>query len=270
MPLLLADLGFTIESDRELGTVRAGTHDYVSLGPASTVMDASRPLPGANGNLTVYLRKGGGISLAFGTSAPVPRTRGSVLWVRRGGTSWEFSGEVESNSYALTGGSLVLVPRRSGGRIVLPTTVLRVDRPEAVVGQRRLRFSAVLHQEELLGRFERPEFMDACFTAEVWPYPDPLDLRVRRLAPRGRLIMPASVFSDGTSRRRAARLPHLQGRLPRVRVPPARRRCRGAGAHPVAQRQAAALEDPSPPRLARRRTAGDGAGHRGGPVRVPA
>ncbi len=162
-------------------------------------MDASRPLPAVNGNLTVYLRKGGGISLSFGTSAPVPRTRGSILFVRRGRTSWEFTGEVESDSYALTGGSLVLVPRRSGGRIVLPTTVLRVDRPEAVVGQRRLRFSAVLHQEQLLGRFERPEFMDAYFTADVWPYPDPLDLRVRRLAPRGRLIMPASVFSDGTS-----------------------------------------------------------------------
>ena len=97
VPPLLADLGFTIESDRELGTVRAGTHDYVTLGPASTVMDASRPLPAANGNLTVYLRKGGGISLAFGTSAPVPRTRGSILWVRRGRTSWEFSGEVESD-----------------------------------------------------------------------------------------------------------------------------------------------------------------------------
>ena len=37
---------------------------------------------------------------------------------------------MESESFALTGGSLVLVPRRSGGRIVLPTTVLRVDRPE--------------------------------------------------------------------------------------------------------------------------------------------
>ncbi len=197
VPPLLADLGFTIESDRELGTVRAGTHDYVTLGPASTVMDASRPLPAANGTLTVYLRKGGGISLAFGTSAPVPRTRGSILWVRRGRTSWEFSGEVESDSYALTGGSLVLVPRRSGERIVLPTTVAQAEPPEAMVGQRRLRFSAFLHQSELLGRFQRPEFIDAHFTGEVWSYPDPLDLRVRRLAPRGRLMMPASVFSDG-------------------------------------------------------------------------
>ncbi len=196
-PALLADLGFTIESDRELGAVRAGTHEYVTLSPPSSVMDASRPLPATNGSLTVYLRKGGGISLAFGATAPVPRTRGSVLWVRRGRTFWEFTGEVESESFALSGGSLVLVPRRSGERIVLPTTVVGADPPEAMVGRRRLRFSARLHQSELLGRFQRPEFMDAHFTADVWPYPEPLDLRVRRLAPRGRLITPASVFSDG-------------------------------------------------------------------------
>ncbi|MFL6165239.1 MAG: CDP-glycerol glycerophosphotransferase family protein [Ornithinibacter sp.] len=195
---LLADLGFVIESDRELGAVRAGTHEYVALSPSTSLMDASRPLPAANGSMTVYLRKGGGISMAFGTSAPVPRTRGSILFVRRDRTSWELTGEVESESFALTGGSLVLVPRRSGGRIVLPTTVLRVDRPDAVLGRRRLRFSAVLDQAQLLGRFERPEFIDAYFTAQVWPYAEPLDVRVRRLAPRGRLIMPASVFSDGT------------------------------------------------------------------------
>jgi CDP-glycerol glycerophosphotransferase len=194
---LLADLGFTIESDRQVGAVRAGTHEYVSLTPSSSVMDASRPLPAANGSLTVYLRKGGGISLHFGTSVPVPRSRGSILFVRRGRTSWQLTGELESDSFALTGGSLVLAPRRSGEPIVLPTTVLRVDPPESMVGRRRLRFAAVLHQAELLGRFERPEFLDAHFIADVWPHPDPLDLRVRRLAPRGRLVMPASVFSDG-------------------------------------------------------------------------
>ena len=160
-------------------------------------MDASRPLPASNGDLTVFLRKDGGISFAFGPEQPVPRTRGSILWVRRGATSWQLTGEVESQSFALTGGSLVLVPRRSGERIVLPTTVVRTDPPEALVGQRRLRFTAVLDQAALLGRFQRPEFIDAQFTADVWPYAEPLDLRVRRLAPRARLITPASVFTDG-------------------------------------------------------------------------
>jgi CDP-glycerol glycerophosphotransferase len=196
-PPLLADLGFTIESDRERGTVRAGTHDYATLGCGNSFMDASRPLPSSNGSLTAYLRKDGGISLAFGPMKPTPRTRGSIVWVRRGDTSWELSGEVESDSFALTGGSLVLVPRRSGERIVLPTTVVRTDSPEALVGQRRLRFTAILDQADLLGRFQRPEFIDANFIADVWSYPERLDLRVRRLAPLGRLNSPASVFSDG-------------------------------------------------------------------------
>ena len=196
-PRLLADLGLTIESDREWGAVRPGTHEYVTLDCKSSVMDASRPLPASNGDLTVFLRKDGGISMAFGPEQPAPRTRASILWVRRGTTSWQLTGEVESQSFALTGGSLVLVPRRSGERIVLPTTVVRTDPPEALVGQRRLRFTAVLDQADLLGRFHRPEFIDAQFTADVWPYAEPLALRVRRLAPRARLVTPASVFTDG-------------------------------------------------------------------------
>ena len=89
-------------------------------------------------------------------------------------------------------------PRRSGERIVLPTTVLRADPPEALVGQRRLRFTAVLAPgRSCSGGSSDPSSSTPTSPREVWPYPDPLDLRVRRLAPRGRLITPASVFSDG-------------------------------------------------------------------------
>jgi CDP-glycerol glycerophosphotransferase len=198
LPPLIADLGFTIESDRELGEVRAGLHDYPALKVRHSTMDASRPMPSTGGVLTAYLRKGGGISFAFGYARPVPRTRGSITHVRRGPTSWQLSGEIESQSFALTGGSLVLVPRRSGEQIVLPTTVVRTDPPESQVGSRRLKFTATLDQAALLGHFLRPEFIDAHFAAEIWAHDEPLDLKVRRLSPRGRLITPASVFTDGT------------------------------------------------------------------------
>ena len=197
MPPLLADLGFTIQSDRELGEVRAGLHDYVSLSVRHSAMDASRPLAGGIGHLTAYLRRNGGISFAFGPTRPVPRSRGSISWVHRDATSWLLSGDIDSGSFALTGGSLVLVPRRSGTPIVLPTTTVRSDPPGAQVGGRRLKFTAVLDQAGLLGRFQRPEFLDAHFEADVWAHDEPLDVKVRRLSPRGRLITPASVFSDG-------------------------------------------------------------------------
>ena len=198
-PPLIADLGFTIESGRELEAVRPGTHDYVALGVRDGRMDASRGMPSASGTLSAYRRKGGGLSFTFGPEQPPVRSRGSVLWVRRRRDSWELHGEIESASFALTGGSMVLVPRRFGTPIALATTVERAEAPEAPTGDRRLRFTATLHQQQLLGGFDRPELMDAHFVAPVWGYPEPLDLRVRRLAPRGRLVTPTSVFSDGRS-----------------------------------------------------------------------
>ena len=195
-PPLIADLGFTIEADRELGSIRPGTHDYAALGVRRGRMDASRGMPSASGLLTAYLRRGGGISFTFGPEQPPVRSRGSVLWVRRRETSWELHGELETASFAVTGGSMVLVPRRSGEPFTLATTIESVDAPEALVGERRLRFTATLEQHQLLGRFDRPELMDAHFEAALWGYADPLELRVRRLAPRGRLVTPTSVFSD--------------------------------------------------------------------------
>jgi CDP-glycerol glycerophosphotransferase len=197
VPPLVADLGFTIESDRDRGEIRAGVHDYVALTAKHSTMDASRPVPSTSGDLTVYRRKSGGVSFAFGSSGPAPRTRGSITGVRRSETSWRLFGEIESLSFALTGGTLVLVPRRSGERIEVPTTIQPVDDPELPVGPRRLRFTATLDQELLLGRFERPEFLDATFVADVWGHPAPLEVRVRRLSPRARLVTPASVFTNG-------------------------------------------------------------------------
>ena len=83
-----------------------------------------------------------------------------MLWVRRRETSWELHGELETASFAVTGGSMVLVPRRSGEPFTLATTIESVDAPElpwrapaAVYGDPRAAPAA--------GRFDRPELMDA-------------------------------------------------------------------------------------------------------------
>ena len=158
---------------------------------------------------------GGGISFTFGPEQPPVRSRGSVLWVRRRETSWELHGELETASFAVTGGSMVLVPRRSGEPFTLATTIESVDAPESLVGERRLRFTATLEQHQLLGRFDRPELMDAHRGGDQ--YDDPPELRVRRLAP-GPPRDPDLGLLGLRPRRGVPGVPDVQGLLARVRV----------------------------------------------------
>ncbi len=195
---ILADLGLRIHSESDLREIRSGLHDYTGLSVHRTSSEASRPIPSPSGSLTPYLRESGNLSVAFGPRQPTPRIRGSITAVHRHDASWQLVGKVESQSFALTGGRLVLVPRRSGERIALPTTITSTPAPQDATGPRTLHFRATLDQAMLLGHFDRPEYIDASFEADLWGHAAPLDVRVTRLAPRARVITPTSVFSDGS------------------------------------------------------------------------
>lgn len=197
VPALIAHLGLRIESTRDDRDLRTGVHDYVAVSVGRTELQASRPIAATHGSLTVFQRRNDNISIAFGPEAPRPRGRGSLEKVRRREDSWELHGEISTQTFALTGGHLTLVPRRGGDPIVLPTTVTHTPAPDEAVGNRVLTFTATLSRAALLGRFDRPEFLDAVFQARRWGYPEPLEVRVRRFAPRARLVTPTSIFSDG-------------------------------------------------------------------------
>ena len=171
-PPLIADLGFTIEADRELGSIRPGTHDYAALGVRRGRMDASRGMPSASGLLTAYLRRGR-----------------HQLHVRAGAAPGPLEGQ---RAVGPAPGDLVGAPRRAGDRELRGHGRLDGPRPPAVrralhaghddrVRRRarvaRGRAPAAVHgdheQHQLLGRFDRPELMDAHFEAALWGYDDP-------------------------------------------------------------------------------------------------
>ena len=193
------DLVVTLESPSDHGDLRQGVHEYARIDVDRPSFEAATPRPGPGGVLTAYMRRGGNLSVLYARTEPPARGKASMTWVRRHRTSWDLVGAVDSQSYAVTGGELVLVSRRTGERVALPTTVTPREPVGEATGARRTTFEAHLDQAELLGRFDRPEYLDAWFCAEVAGHATTVDIPVRKVAPSLRLAMPTSIFGDGTS-----------------------------------------------------------------------
>jgi CDP-glycerol glycerophosphotransferase len=194
----LLDLVLTLEADEPDDTVVVGRAEYRGVPARHTAVSASRPVEVSGGVITPYLRRGGNISLAYARVEPPVAGSGKVTRVKASDDGWEIHGRVETRSHALTDGELVFVTRRTGERITLRTELhpaVPVDQPAE---DRVTRFTAWLEPGDLLGHFDRPEFLDAVLVARVAHHEQPAEIRVRQVAKTLRLAMPASVMSDGT------------------------------------------------------------------------
>ncbi len=193
----LLDLVVTLEADDDDGTVTVGRGDYRAFPIRHSRFTASRPVRVPGGVITPYLRRGGSLSFAYARSEPPVSGSGRVTRVRAGDDAWEIHGVLDTRSHAVTGGELVLLTRRTGDRIVLRTEVTPEVGADEVAAVRRTRFTAVVHPGDLLPRLDRPEFLDAVFVADVAHHEQRAEIRVRQVARRMRLAMPASVLADG-------------------------------------------------------------------------
>ncbi|MDU0312710.1 CDP-glycerol glycerophosphotransferase family protein [Phycicoccus sp. M110.8] len=194
---LLADLGMTVESSRATETIPLGRSDQRTAGFARTEVQASRPIPSEHGNLTAFLHDDHGISFVFGATQPLPRSAASLARISRHDGMWRVRVTVDTQSFGVDRAVVVLVARRSGQRIELPTQLLPQDAGHEPSGHRRSLVVAEIRQDLLLGRFDRPEYLDARLVLDLTGFPEPVEVMVRRIAPRARLFLNASIFSDG-------------------------------------------------------------------------
>ncbi|HEY3534410.1 MAG TPA: CDP-glycerol glycerophosphotransferase family protein [Pedococcus sp.] len=196
-PPIYADLGFTVTNLEPGNGDPVGPVDVRAAGFVRTEVETSRAIQADSGAfLTGYLTAGGGLSFMFGETQPLPKGVCRVRWVRRHDTSWEVLGDVDTQSFAVTAATLVLVGRRTGERIKLDTTV-RPATGAGHGGSRRTGFRATLPQDAVLGVFDRPEYLDARLQLDLEGFTEQVEVAVRRIAPTARLSLPTSVFSDG-------------------------------------------------------------------------
>ncbi len=193
----LLDLVVTLEADDADGTVTPGRGDYRALPIRRSLFTASRPVPVPGGLVTPYLRRGGSLSFAYARTEPPVTGSGRVTRVRASDDGWEIHGVLDTRSHAVTGGELVLATRRTGDRIVLRTEVMPEAGHEESTAVRLTRFTAWVGPTDLLHRLDRPEFLDAVFVADIAHHEQRAEIRVRQVARRMRLAMPASVLADG-------------------------------------------------------------------------
>lgn len=152
----------------------------------------------AGGVLTAYVSAKGNLTLRFGDDVPPVVGSGSVTRIRDAATSWELRGTLDPLNAEVDGGELVLVGRRTDDRITVPAAFTEVaDHGLRHHGHRRYRFRATIRDTDLLGRFVRPELLDAHFLVRASGIEAPLEVPLRRVAPSARLDLPGSVFSDG-------------------------------------------------------------------------
>ncbi|GIL35473.1 CDP-glycerol glycerophosphotransferase family protein [Phycicoccus sp. DTK01] len=196
-PMAILDLELTLEADEGDDVVRPGRGTYRTLPVRHSSFAASRAVEVPGGVIAPYQRRGGNLSLAYARQEPPVSGSGRVVRVRASHEGWEVHGVVDTRSFALTSGELTLVARRTGERIPLRTELTPLSPVERPAAARRTRFVAHLTAADVVGRLDRPEFLDVVLSADVAHHRLRAEVPVRQVARRMRLSMPASVLRSG-------------------------------------------------------------------------